>query len=300
MASVPGQEPSGGACPGKRRRGTAPLLCGTFGAGTTAAGGVVSDFNESVVEEAALAWLEALGWRIAHGPDIAPDTPGAERRDYGEVVLAQRLRDALVRLNPTMSADALEDAYRKLTRPEHHGLVAQNHRFHRFLVDGVPVEYQREDGSIGGAQVRVLDFDSPKNNDWLAVNQFTVVENRNNRRPDIVLFLNGLPLAVMELKNAANEHADVDAAFRQLQTYKREIPSLLHYNGVLVVSDGVQARIGTLTAGREWFKPWRTIEGATLADDHLPQIQVLLEGVFEQRRFLDLLRYFIVFERTGD
>jgi type I restriction enzyme R subunit len=256
-------------------------------------------FNESVVEEAALAWLEALGWRIAHGPDIAPDTPGAERRDYGEVVLAQRLRDALARLNPAMPAEALEDAFRKLTRPEHQSLVAQNHRFHRFLVDGVPVEYQREDGSIGGAQMRVLDFDEPKNNDWLAVNQFTVVENRNNRRPDIVLFVNGLPLAVMELKNAADEHADVDAAFRQLQTYKREIPSLLHYNGVLVVSDGVQARIGTLTAGREWFKPWRTIEGATLADDRLPQIQVLLEGVFEQRRFLDLLRYFVVFERTG-
>ena len=256
-------------------------------------------FNESHVEEAALAWLEALGWRIVHGPDIAPDTPGAERRDYGEVVLAQRLRDALARLNPAMPAEALEDAFRKLTRPEHQSLVAQNHRFHRFLVDGVPVEYQREDGSIGGAQMRVLDFDEPKNNDWLAVNQFTVVENRNNRRPDIVLFVNGLPLAVMELKNAADEHADVDAAFRQLQTYKREIPSLLHYNGVLVVSDGVQARIGTLTAGREWFKPWRTIEGATLADDRLPQIQVLLEGVFEQRRFLDLLRYFVVFERTG-
>ncbi len=259
----------------------------------------MSGFNESVVEEAALAWLEALGWRIVHGPDIAPDTQGAERRDYGEVVLVQRLRDALARLNPALPADALEDAFRKLTRPEHQSLVAQNHRFHRFLVDGVPVEYQREDGSIGGAQVRLLDFETPKNNDWLAVNQFTVVENRNNRRPDIVLFVNGLPLVVMELKNAADEHADVDAAFRQLQTYKREIPSLLHYNAALVVSDGVQARIGTLTAGREWFKPWRTIEGATLADDRLPQIQVLLEGVFEQRRFLDLLRYFIVFERTG-
>jgi type I restriction enzyme R subunit len=256
-------------------------------------------FNESHVEQAALAWLEALGWRVAYGPDIAPDTPGAERRDYGEVLLAQRLREALARLNPGMPYEALEDAFRKLTRPEHQSLIAQNHRFHRFLVDGVPVEYQREDGTIGGAQVRVLDFDDPENNDWLAVNQFTVVENRNNRRPDIVAFVNGLPLAVLELKNAADEHADVDAAFRQLQTYKREIPSLLHYNGVLVISDGVQARIGTLTAGREWFKPWRTIEGATLADDRLPQIQVLLEGAFEQRRLLDILRYFIVFEHTG-
>jgi type I restriction enzyme R subunit len=260
----------------------------------------VNRFNESIVEEAALAWLESLGWRIVHGPDIAPDTPGAERGHYGEVVLGQRLRGALVRLNPGLSADALEDAFRKLTRTEHQTLVVQNHRFHRFLVDGVAVEYQREDGSIGGAQVRVLDFDDLNNNDWLAVNQFTVVENRNNRRPDVVLFVNGLPLVVMELKNAAAEHADVDAAFRQLQTYKREIPSLLHYNAALVVSDGVQARIGTLTAGREWFKPWRTIAGATLADERMPQIQVLLEGVFEQRRFLDLLRYFIVFERTGD
>ena len=167
------------------------------------------------------------------------------------------------------------------------------------LVEGVPVEYQRSDGSIGGDLVRVLDFDEPENNEFLAVNQFTVVEDRRERRPDIVLFVNGLPLSVIELKNAADEEADIWRAFNQLQTYKEQIPSLFAFNEALVISDGTNTRIGTLTADREWFMPWRTIEGQELADTKLPQLQVVLEGVFEKRRFLDLVRYFTVFEDTG-
>jgi type I restriction enzyme R subunit len=256
-------------------------------------------FTESTVEEAALAWLEAVGWRVAHGPDIAPDMPAAERRHYSEVVLAQRLRDALARLNPDLPAEALDDAFRKLMRPEGADLIQRNRALHRMLVDGVTVEYRTREGEVRGAQARVLDFDDPAGNDWLAVNQFSVTENKHTRRPDVVLFVNGLPLAVLELKNAADEAATIWSALQQLQTYKAEIPSLFVPNALLVISDGVKARVGTLTAGREWFKPWRTIAGERLADPHIPELQVVSEGVFAPRRFLALLRDFIVFEDDG-
>ncbi|MFZ5452416.1 MAG: type I restriction endonuclease subunit R [Thermodesulfobacteriota bacterium] len=259
----------------------------------------LNSFTESVVEQAALAWLESLGYTILSGLEIAPGESQAEREDYGQVVLARRLRQALQRLNRQVPANALEEALRKLTRPDMPSLVANNHALHKYLVEGVPVEYQRPDGSIGGDLVNVLDYDTPENNEFLAVNQFTVVEDRYERRPDIVLFVNGLPLAVMELKNAATESATIWSAFNQLQTYKQQIPSLFAYNQAMVISDGLQARIGTLTSDREWFMPWRTIEGEELADTRLPQLQVVLEGVFDKRRFLELIRHFIVFEDVG-
>lgn len=256
-------------------------------------------FTESVVEEAALAWLESLGWIKKYGPEIAPGELAAERQDYSQVVLEDRLRQALVRLNPQLPAEAIEDAFRKLTRPEGPSLEIRNRTIHRMLVDGVTVEYRHQDGSIRGVQAQVLDFKEADNNDWLTVNQFTVVENRHNRRPDVVLFVNGLPLAVIELKNVADETATIWTAFHQLETYQNEIPSLFAYNTALVVSDGVKSRIGVLGAGREWFKPWRTISGEKLADPYLPELQVTLEGVFDKKRFLELIRYFIVFEDMG-
>ncbi len=255
--------------------------------------------TESVVEEAALGWLEAIGWRVAHGPDVAPDTPGAERDDHGQVVLSRRLRDALARLNPGLPADALEDAFRRLTRPEGADLVQRNRALHRLLVDGVTVEYRDREGAIRGAQARVLDFDDPTGNDWLAVNQFAVAENRRTRRADVVLFVNGLPLGVLELKNAAAEDATIWTAFQQLQTYQVEIPALFAPNAALVVSDGVEARVGALGAGREWFKPWRTIGGEGLADPLVPELEIVVRGVFDPRRFLDLVRDFLVFEDDG-
>jgi type I restriction enzyme R subunit len=255
--------------------------------------------TESVVEQAALAWLESAGWQIVHGPDIAPDMPAAERADYGEVVLGTRLRDALARLNPDLPADALEDAFRRLTRPEGADLIQCNRALHRLLVDGVTVEYRDGEGAIRGAQARVIGFDDVQANDWLAVNQFTVAESKHTRRPDVVLFVNGLPLAVLELKNAANEEATIWTAFQQLQTYKAEVPALFATGAVLVVSDGVDARAGTLTAGREWFKPWRTISGEAVADAHMPELQVVIEGMLAPRRFLDLVRDFVVFEDDG-
>ena len=259
----------------------------------------MSGFTEIYVERATLTWLESVRWSVFHGPDIAPGTPDSERTDYGDVILSQRLRNALARFNPSLPADALDDAFRKLTRPQGTTLETRNRAFHRMAVNGVNVEYRDATGAVRGDQARVIDFDDPASNDWLAVNQFTIVENRNERRPDVVLFVNGLPLVVMELKNPVDEEATIWTAWQQLQTYKAEIPSLFAFNAALIVSDGLEARIGTLTVGREWFKPWRTISGEALADPHLPQLQVMIEGVCEPERFLSLVRDFIVFEDDG-
>ena len=254
--------------------------------------------TESVVEDAALDWFRALGYYVISGPDMPPG-PIALRESYTDVVFSTTVRGALDRLNPDIPAEALDDAFRKLLHPDGSTLEARNRAFHRMLVDGVTIEYRARDGAIHGAQARTIDFDEANNNDWLAVNQFTVIENKHERRPDVVLFVNGLPLAVIELKNPADENATIWSAWQQLQTYKAELPALFTMNAVLAVSDGVQARVGTLTAGREWFKPWRTIGGQELAPVFLPDLQVAIEGVFEKRRFLALLRDFIVFEDDG-
>ena len=174
--------------------------------------------NESTVEDAALSWFKELGYGIGHGPHLAPGEPAAERDSFGDVVLVERLREAIRRLNPSIPAEAQEEALRKVLRPETPSLTANNRRFHAMLRDGVEVEYRRADGSIAGDRVRLIDFDDPEANDWLAVNQFTVIEGQHNRRPDIVVFVNGLPLSVIELKNAADEDATIWSAFHQLQT----------------------------------------------------------------------------------
>ena len=254
--------------------------------------------TESVVEDAALDWFRKLGYDVIGGPEMPPGV-GALRADYGEVVLKSVLRGVVGRLNPDLPDEALDDAVRRLARPEGATLEARNRAFHRMMVEGVTVEYRDAGGTVRGAQVKAIDFDEPDANDWLAVNQFTVVENRRERRPDLVLFINGLPLAVIELKNPADEGATILTAWRQLQTYRAELPALFAFNAVLAVSDGMQARVGTLTAGWEWFKPWRTIGGEQLAPAFYTELQVAIEGVFEKSRFLALLRDFIVFEDDG-
>ncbi len=258
-------------------------------------------FTESVVEEATLDWLASLGYTILHGPDIAAGELAAERDDsgYRDVILERRLRQALERLNPTLPPEAIEDAYRRLTRPEEPSTVTQNHSVHKMLVDEVTVEYTRPDGSIGGALVRVIDFDHPENNDWVAVNQFTMVEGQHTRRPDVLIFLNGLPIVLMELKNPADENATIWNAYDQIQTYKAQIPSLFAYNELLIISDGLEARVGSLTASTERFMPWRTIEGEDLAPASIPQLQVVVHGLLEKQRLLNFLRYFVVFEDEG-
>ena len=252
--------------------------------------------NESMVEDAALEWFGELGYAVGHGPHLAPGEPAAERDSFGEVVLLGRLREAIRRLNTAIPEEAREEALRKVLRVGTPSLVQTNRAFHKMLRDGVPVEYPRPDGSIAGDHVRLVDFGEVRANDWLAVNQFTVIEGQHNRRPDIVVFVNGLPLGLIELKNAADEDATIWSAYAQLQTYKAEIPTLLHYNAALVVSDGLQARMGSVTANQEWFKVWREHD----APPNGLELEIMIRGVFQRDRFLQLLHHFIVFEENPD
>ncbi len=254
---------------------------------------------ESHVEDAALAWLHDLGYSVKHGQEIAPDSPTAERPSYANVVLRDRLQHAVARLNPTLPPDAQADAVRRVLQTENPSLLEENRRLHKALVEGVDVEFYGEDGVLTGAQVRLLDFDDPDANDWLAVNQFTVIEHQATRRPDVVLFVNGLPLAVIELKNPGDENATLDGALNQLQTYKTQIPSLFRTNAALVISDGLAARLGSLTADFERFMPWRTLADGELAPRGMPELETLLKGVFDRQCFLDVVKDFIVFGDTG-
>ena len=260
----------------------------------------MSSLTETVVEDAALSWFKELGYAIAHAPHLAPGEIAAERTSFSDIVLVGRLRDAITRLNPAIPTEAREEALRKVLRHDAPSLLGNNRAFHRMLRDGLPVEYRRTDGSIAGDHVRLIDLDTPDANDWLVVNQLTVIESQNNRRPDIVVFINGLPLGIIELKIPEDTDKWFAAAYNQIQTYKQEIPSLMHYNEVTVISDGLQARIGSLTANSEWFKVWRTIEGEFDAPATALELETLVRGVFEKRRFLDLIRNFIAFEDDPD
>ena len=262
---------------------------------------MAANLLESDVELAALDWFQQLGYKTTHGPFLAPGDPSSERDSFGDVVLVGRLRDAIRRLNPKIPEEAREDALRKVLRVTTPSLVGTNRLFHAMLRDGVEVEYRRAGGDgIAGDRVQLIDYGKLDANDWFAVNQFTVIEGPVNRRPDIVVFVNGLPLGVVELKNAAEEDATTFDAFKDLQIYKEQIPSLFHTNAVVVASDGTDARIGTISSDWERMMPWRTIDGEALASPALPQLEVLLRGVFDKRRFLDLLRYFIVFEEDPE
>ena len=256
--------------------------------------------TEADVEAAALDWFQELGYTVLTGPQLAPGEPAAERESFSEVVLVGRLRQAIQRLNPAIPEEAREEALRKLLRLATPSLLQTNRAFHRLLREGVPVEYPRPDGSIAGDHVRLVDFAVVGDNDWLVVNQFSVSDGQHNRRPDLVVFLNGLPLGLIELKNAADEGATIWSAYAQLQTYKAELPSLLNTNAVLVVSDGLHARIGSLTSNQEWFKVWRTVDGEADAPATELELETLIFGVFAPDRFLDLLQHFIVFEEDPD
>lgn len=255
--------------------------------------------SEKDVEQALLAQLRALGYRIERGEDIGPDGSRPEREGYDEAVLKKRLADAVDRLNPGMPAEARRDALRKVMRSEFPSLLEENRRIHKLMTEGVDVEYYALDGTLTAGKVTLIDFERPEQNDWLAVNQFVVINRQNNRRPDVVVFVNGLPLVVIELKAPASEGAGLLGAFNQLQTYKDQIPALFKTNALLVMSDGIAARVGSLSADLERFMPWRTIEGKDVAPKGDAELMVLSKGVFEHHRLLDLLRYFTVFGETG-
>ena len=254
--------------------------------------------TENTVELATLSWFEELGYETLNAMTIGPDADQSERNSYGDVVLVGRLQAAIDRLNPDIPPSAREEALRTVTRLDSPALLVNNQTFHRMLRDGVEVEYTRNDGTIVGDRVWLIG-DEPASNDWLAVNQFTIVEGHHNRRPDIIVLLNGLPVCVIELKAALNEDATIWSAWNQLQTYKQQIPSLFAYNELLVISDGLNARIGSLTAPKEWFKPWRTIDGTDPPAGML-DLEMLVRGVFEKDRLLKILKNYIVFEQDTE
>jgi len=256
----------------------------------------MNSITENEIEEIALCYLESLGYHYLLGTDISPDGEHPERQ-YNEVVLATRLRDAIDKLNPTITQDAKEDALKKVLRTDSPNLLINNESFHRYLTDGVDVEVRTESG-IRGEKVYIVDFETPEKNEFLAINQFTIIEGSQNKRPDIILFINGLPLVVIELKNAVDENATIKSAFNQLQTYKQAIPSLFTYNELLIVSDGWDALCGTLTSGFGRFMSWKTKDGKTTADHLQPQLEVMFFGMLNKNTLLDLIRQFIVFEKS--
>lgn len=258
----------------------------------------MSKFAESHVEAAALEWLEALGWTVTAGAEAAPDGNAPLRAAYADVMLEDRLRAAIARLNPHLPAEPRDEALRRVLASDTPSLVEENRRLHKYLVEGIPVEFHDGD-SVRGDSVALVDFNAVENNDWLAVNQFTVVENGHTRRPDIVLFVNGLPLAVVELKSPGSENATLHSAYNQVQTYKAQIPSLFRTNALLMTSDGIKARVGSLTADEERFMPWRSTDGETIAPTGDPQLETMVRGVFDRATLLRLLRDFTVFANDG-
>lgn len=255
-----------------------------------------NSISENEIEEIALGYLRSLGYGYVLGTDISPDGDHPERT-YSDVVLTTRLRDAIDLINPTISQDAKEDALKKVLRTDSPNLLINNETFHKYLTDGIDVEV-RTDSGIRGEKVYIVDFDNPENNEFLAINQFTVIEGNQNKRPDIILFVNGLPLVVIELKNAVDENATIKSAYNQIQTYKQAIPSLFTYNELLIISDGWDAQSGTLTSGFGRFMPWKTKDGKTEASHLDMGMQVMFNGMLNKHTLLDLIRQFIVFEKS--
>lgn len=255
--------------------------------------------NEQQLEQLCLSWFQDSGWEFVHGPDIAPDGDTPERTDYRQVLLPDRVLETLRRLNRQVPAVVLDEVLHSLTKPDQPSLIQNNRDFHEALRDGVSVEYD-QGGEKRGDRVRLIDFTQPERNRFLIVDQFTIQGARHTRRPDIVVFINGLPVAVIELKNLADEQTDIWAAFNQLQTYKAEIPDLFVFNEALVISDGLKARVGSLTADRERFMPWRTIRNENDKPLLEFELEKVVRGFFAPELLLDYLQYFILFETSGD
>lgn len=261
-----------------------------------------TSFTESDLEQAALEWFEELNYEKAYGPEISPEGEYPERQFYHDVILKDRLREALIRINKHVPREAIEEAIRVIEVPRSPSLLINNKAFQKMVTDGIDVQYQAANGEYPTEKVWLFDTDPDRidNNNFLVVNQFTVVENQGEKRPDIVVFVNGLPIAVFELKSASNEEVGISDAYNQVQTYKGAIPSLFTYNSFLVISDGVNARVGTLTANEDRFMMWRTIDGDDVAPSSLPQLEVLVKGMFEKSRLLDIIKHFVLFQTDGE
>ncbi len=259
--------------------------------------------TESEIEQYAIDLLEKQGFQYIYGPDIAPDSENPKRTSFEEVLLLDRITEALARINPTISSDAHEDAIKQIERLNSPELITNNEAFHRLLTEGIKVTYQKN-GHSRGDLVWLIDFNNPENNDFVVLNQYTVIdssinsESHVNKRPDVILFVNGLPLVVIELKNPADENATLQSAFRQIQTYKQAIPKLFTYNGFTVISDGLEAKAGTISAGFSRFMAWKTSDGKIEASNLIGQMETLIKGMLNKETLLDLISHFIVFEKA--
>ena len=253
--------------------------------------------NEDAIETLAIERLQALGYQYIHGAEIAPDSTSPERESFADVLLIERLRQAVKRINPTIAQPALDEAIKTIQRISSPELLANNEAFHRLMTEGVNVSYQK-DGSQRGDLVWLIDFANPDNNEFLVVNQYTIIENNQNKRPDLILFVNGIPLVVIELKNAADENTTLKSAYQQLNTYKETIPSLFTYNGFVVISDGLDAKAGSISAGLSRFMAWKTADGKIEASHLVSQLETLMNGMLNKATLLDLVRHFIVFEKS--
>lgn len=259
---------------------------------------MVALISEDHIEQVIIQEFIELGYQYINGTDISPDGSMPER-EYNEVVLKNRLQEAIAKLNPTIPYEAQEEALRKVLRSDSPNLFQNNYTFHKYLTEGVEIEYRKAD-RIAGDKVWLVDYANPSNNEFLVVNQYTVIEGNTNKRPDVILFVNGLPLVVIELKNATDENATIQSAFNQLQTYKQAIPSLFQYNAMLIASDGWDALYGSLTALKQFFVPWKSIDGHLVADENIPQMEVMAKGMLNKSVLLDLVRHFTIFHRNKD
>lgn len=258
----------------------------------------MNGFNENTVELAALEYFAELGYHTLHGPSLAPGEAAAERESYEEVFLRDRLRDAIRLLNSGLDNDAVAETIKRVRRAESQSAIDENYRLHKLVAEGVPVEQRGTDGILRTRTINLVDFEHPERNDWVALNQFTIIENGKNRRPDVLVFVNGIPLALLELKNPAAEHATLKSAWNQVQTYRKDIPSVFLANAVTVISDGTSAAMSSYSGAFEHYAPWKTMDGRTVITDR-PALEVLIKGVFDKTRFLDLLRNFVVFSREA-
>ncbi len=257
----------------------------------------MSRISESEIETFAIELLEQLGYQYVYAPDIAPDSETPERERFEDVLLLERLRAAVARINLNIPADSREAAIKQIQRLNSPELIAANEAFHRMLTEGIKVTYQ-DKGNERGDLVWLVDLARPDNNEFVVANQFTVIENQQNKRSDVVLFVNDLPLIVLELKNTANENATIKSAYQQLDTYKSVIPSLFAYNGMLVISDGLETKVGSLSAGLSRFMAWKTADGKLEASSLISQLETLINGMLNKAMLLDLLRHFVVFEKA--
>ena len=254
--------------------------------------------SEDHIEQVIIQEFIDIGYEYINGVEISPEGLYQER-EYNEVVLKNRLQEAIAKINPTIPYEAREEALKKVLRSDSPELFQNNYQFHQYLTDGVDIEYRKEN-RIAGDTVWLVDYENPLNNEFLVVNQFTVIEGNVNKRPDVILFVNGLPLVVIELKNAADENANVNAAFNQLQTYKKTIPTLFQYNALLIASDGWDALYGSLTSPKQFFVPWKSIDGELIADEHIPQMEVMVKGMLNKMVILDLIRHFTIFHQNKE